>query len=227
MVKILVADDHELFLKGLELILTDYRKNFKLVTAKSYTEIFEIIRKDKDFDLILTDLAMPGAYWLEALEQIHRVLPDTPVIILSAVFEKEIVKQSIDIGAAGYVSKASPNKEILQAIEIVLAGGVYIPQELLDKENDVNLDLLKQEENSLNRTESNPNDIKMLSPRQTDVLQLIARGMSNKQIAYELGITEGTVKLYVTAILKVLGVYNRTAALIKAREWGILKDDGN
>lgn len=100
MVKILVADDHELFLKGLELILTDYRKNFKLVTAKSYTEIFEIIRKDKDFDLILTDLAMPGAYWLEALEQIHRVLPDTPVIILSAVFEKEIVKKSIDIGAA-------------------------------------------------------------------------------------------------------------------------------
>lgn len=111
MVKILVADDHELFLKGLELILTDYRKNFKLVTAKSYTEIFEIIRKDKDFDLILTDLAMPGAYWLEALEQIHRVLPDTPVIILSAVFEKEIVKKSIDIGAAGMFPRLLPIKK--------------------------------------------------------------------------------------------------------------------
>lgn len=140
--------------------------------------------------------------------------------------KKKLLKNPLTSVPRGMFPRLLPIKKSCRP-EIVLAGGVYIPQELLDKENDVNLDLLKQEENSLNRTESNPNDIKMLSPRQTDVLQLIARGMSNKQIAYELGITEGTVKLYVTAILKVLGVYNRTAALIKAREWGILKDDGN
>ena len=225
--KILVADDHELFLKGLELVLSDYRTDFEIVTAKSYTDVFETIANQKDFDLVLTDLAMPGAYWLEALQKIHQELPDTPVIILSAVFEKEIVKKSINIGAAGYISKAAPNQEILQAIDIVLSGGVYIPQDLLDKEDDVNLDLLEQTETNLSNNELDKDAIKQLSPRQTDVLNLIAKGLSNKQIAFELGITEGTVKLYVTAILKLLGVYNRTAALIKAKEWGILKDDSS
>ena len=225
--KILVADDHELFLKGLELVLSDYKPDFEIVTAKSYTDVFETIANQKDFDLVLTDLAMPGAYWLEALQKIHQELPDTPVIILSAVFEKEIVKKSINIGAAGYISKAAPNQEILQAIDIVLSGGVYIPQDLLDKEDDVNLDLLEQTETNLSNNELDKDAIKQLSPRQTDVLNLIAKGLSNKQIAFELGITEGTVKLYVTAILKLLGVYNRTAALIKAKEWGILKDDSS
>ena len=225
--KILVADDHELFLKGLELVLSEYRADFEITTAKSYTEIFEIIAKQKDFDLVLTDLAMPGAHWLEALKKIHTELPETPVIILSAVFEKEIVKKSINIGAAGYISKAASNQEILQAIDMVLAGGVHIPQVLLDSEPDANLDLLKQEEAGLRPVDGNENTHKILSPRQTDVLGLIAKGLSNKQIAFELGITEGTVKLYVTAILKLLGVYNRTAALIKAKEWGLLKDDNN
>ena len=225
--KFLVADDHELFLKGLELVLTDYHNDWELVTAKNYTEIFEIIKQQKDFDLILTDLAMPGAYWLEALEKIHAELPETPVIILSAVFEKEIVKKSINIGAAGYIPKSAPNQDILQAIEIVLAGGAYIPQDLIDREDEDNLDLLKQEESALNATANDCSGNNVLSPRQTDVLNLIAKGLSNKQIAFELGITEGTVKLYVTAILKQLGVFNRTAALIKAKEWGIIKDASN
>ena len=224
--KILVADDHELFLKGLELVLSDYLDNVETITAKSYTDVFEIISQQKDFDLVLTDLAMPGAYWLNALERIHKQLPDTPVIIISAVFEQEIVKKSINIGAAGYVSKAATNDEILQAINIVLSGGVYIPQNLLDKEPDTNLDLLKQTENSLSRNDDQDKP-KSLSPRQTDVLNLIAKGLSNKQIAFELGITEGTVKLYVTAILKLLGVYNRTAAMIRAKEWGLLNNDSN
>ncbi len=225
--KILIADDHELFLKGLALVLSDYRQNMEIITAKSYTEVFNVISQQKNFDLVLTDLAMPGAYWLEALKKIHVELPETPVIILSAVFEKEIIKKSINIGAAGYISKTAPNQEILQAIDLVLAGGVYIPQDLLDKEPDANLDLLEQEEHDLNAQAEFSETTSALSPRQRDVLQLIAKGMSNKQIAFELGITEGTVKLYVTAILKLLGVYNRTAALIKAKEWGIIKDASN
>ena len=98
---------------------------------------------------------------------------------------------------------------------------------MLDKEPDANLDLLEQEEHDLNAQAEFSETTSALSPRQRDVLQLIAKGMSNKQIAFELGITEGTVKLYVTAILKLLGVYNRTAALIKAKELGVLKDDNN
>ncbi len=220
--KILVADDHELFLKGLELILTNHYSDFELITAASYSEIFKIIDKEKDFSLILTDLAMPGAHWREALQQIHQTLPEVPIMVLSAVFEQEIIKKSINIGVSGYVSKASSNKEIIEAIDIILAGGVYIPKELLDKENDPNLDLLKDVEKDIDTNDEKGN-IKNLSPRQLDVLRLIARGLSNKQIAYELGITEGTVKLYITALFRLLKVYNRTSAMIKAHEWGILK----
>lgn len=224
MVKILVADDHELFLKGLELILTNHYPDFVLVTAANYTDIFQIIDKDKNFDLILTDLAMPGANWHDALQKIHQSLPDVPIMILSAVFEKEIIKKSIDIGVSGYLSKSTAHKEIVQAIDIVLSGGIFIPKELLENENDPNLDLLSEIENTAPLKTGSEN-IKSLSPRQFDVLRLIAKGLSNKQIAFELGITEGTVKLYVTAILKLLNVYNRTSAIIKANEWGILKDD--
>ena len=86
--RILVADDHELFLKGLEFILSDVSKDLQLVFAKSYTDIFKILETDRGFNLVLTDLAMPGANWEEAITRIHSTLPETPIIILSAVFDK-------------------------------------------------------------------------------------------------------------------------------------------
>lgn len=91
--RILVADDHELFLKGLEFILSDVSKDLQLVFAKSYTDIFKILETDRGFNLVLTDLAMPGANWEEAITRIHSTLPETPIIILSAVFDKEIVEK--------------------------------------------------------------------------------------------------------------------------------------
>lgn len=216
--RILVADDHELFLKGLEFILQDLVPQPEILVAKNYTEIFAIIEQDQNFNLLLTDLAMPGAYWLEALKKIHHQLPETPVIILSAVFEDEIVRQTLELGAAGYLSKTTPNSEILKAINLVLSGGAYIPQELLDQERNHNPELMIAESQTSGNT-------KLLSPRQQEVIDLIAKGLSNKQIAFELGITEGTVKLYVTAILKLLNVYNRTGAVMKARKMGILNDE--
>ena len=84
--KILIADDHELFLKGLEFILEQNLQNITITTAQDYTEIFSILEQDKDFDLIITDLAMPGANWLTAINKIHNLLPETPIIIISAVF---------------------------------------------------------------------------------------------------------------------------------------------
>ena len=94
--KILVADDHELFLKGLEFILRDFLPEAELVFAKNYQELFNEIGRAADFDLILTDLAMPGANWNEAISRIHAALPETPIIILSAVFDKEIVHKTIE-----------------------------------------------------------------------------------------------------------------------------------
>ena len=129
--RILVADDHELFLKGLEFILSDVDKNLEPVFAKSYTDIFKVLEKDTNFNLVLTDLAMPGANWEDGIMRIHTTLPDTPIIILSAVFDKEIVEKTIEIGVSGYVPKTSSNAVILSAVNLVLSGGVYIPPELL------------------------------------------------------------------------------------------------
>ena len=221
--KILIADDHELFLKGLEIILTDFNPSAELVKAKNYTEMLNIVSKDQSFDLVLTDLAMPGGLWLDALKEIHEKLPETPIIILSAVFEKEIVQKTLDLGASGYIPKTSSNAVIISAVNLVLSGGVYIPAELLKETPVTSL-------NDLKKIEIMPEDIdlkekiKVLSPRQHDVLKLIAEGKSNKQIAYELGLTEGTVKLHVTAILKILNVYNRTGAVAQANNLGLLKN---
>lgn len=222
--KILIADDHELFLKGLELIILDWDSKAEIVKAKDYKELFSIIAKDKSFHLVLTDLAMPGAQWLEALQSIHNQLPETPIIILSAVFDKGIVQKTIEIGAAGYIPKTSSNAVIISAINLVLSGGVYIPKELLQDSLQNGFNMLKD----IEMVPDNSNALepaKILTPRQIEVIRLIAKGKSNKQIAFELGLSEGTVKIHITAILKLLNVYNRTGAVAAATHLGLLKEN--
>ena len=221
--RILIADDHELFLKGLEIILKDFNPEAELVKAKNYAEMLNIINKNQSFDLVLTDLAMPGGIWLEALKEIHEKIPETPIIILTAVFEKEIVQKTLDLGASGYIPKTSSNAVILSAVNLVLSGALYIPAELLRETTDSDLNDLKRIDVVSDSTDLKEK-IKILSPRQLDVLKLIAEGKSNKQIAFELGLTEGTVKLHVTAILKILNVYNRTGAVAQANNLGLLKN---
>ncbi len=223
--KILIADDHELFLQGLLFILQKEYTDATIVTTSSYTGIFNILTKQKDFDLIITDLAMPGANWLEALKKIHQDCPEVPIIIISAVFERSILQKTFDIGVSGYVSKSFPNNLIISAINLVMAGGVYIPQELLRSDSlstpeQINL-LLENIDNS----DTSDNNAKILTPRQMDVLNCLAKGMPNKSIARELGLSEGTVKIHITLILRALEVSNRLSAVREAVKRGIISED--
>ena len=129
--KFLVADDHELFLQGLEFILKKEYPEVDLVLAGDYTQILDILNKQNDFDLLITDLAMPGGNWLEALQKVHSQAPEMPIIVVSAVFDKEILQKTYNIGVSGYVSKSFPNNIIISAINLVLAGGMYIPPDLV------------------------------------------------------------------------------------------------
>ena len=223
--KFLIADDHELFLQGLEFILRKQYPEVQIVLTNSYTGIFDILQKQRDFDLIITDLAMPGANWLEAISRIHSICSDVPIIIISAVFDQEILQKTYDIGVSGYVSKAFPNNIILSAINLVMAGGMYIPPELLN----INLknrqlpihDLIED----LNDSPKSARDNKILTPRQFDVLKCLAEGLSNKQIAYRLGLSEGTVKIHITLLMRALDVGNRMQAVREARHRGLLKED--
>lgn len=225
MMRVLIADDHELFLKGLEFILSDFDDDMSFISARSYTDIRKILEKDKKFDLVLTDLAMPGGNWLEEIDYIHKALPDTPIIILSAVFDKEIVQKTIENGVSGYIPKTSSNEIILGAIHLVKSGGVYIPPELLNATGSQELNELKTINTDNGGKEENQNNSNLFTPRQIDVLKRLAKGESNKMIAYELGLSEGTVKLHVTAILKILKVYNRTGAVIEAAKRGIISQN--
>lgn len=224
--KILIADDHELFLRGLEFILKSEYPTAQICLSKNYTEVFEQLDKSTDFDLIITDLAMPGANWLEALKKIHDMAKDAPIVIISAVFDKEIVQKTLEVGVSGYIPKSSSNAVMLSAINLVLAGGVYIPHELLN--NEIDNQEITQEFQKLKtfgddeKEKSVVANKKKLTPRQIDVVKAIARGLSNKMIAYELGLTEGTVKVHVTVILKVLGVTNRVAAIMEAVKQGYI-----
>ena len=226
--KILIADDHELFLKGLEFILKENLSNPQLVTAQSYTDIFAILEQQQDFDLIITDLAMPGAAWLPALNKIHTLIPETPVIIISAVFDKEILQQTLDIGVAGYIPKTASNNLIISAINLVLAGGMYIPHELLYSTK-INTPENKQPEyyaplKTLEKFAENNKETpqKGLTERQIDIVKCIAEGLSNKQIAYQMSVSEATVKLHINALLRAMGATNRTQAVIKAQKMGVI-----
>ncbi|MCQ2735117.1 MAG: response regulator transcription factor [Alphaproteobacteria bacterium] len=224
--KFLIADDHELFLQGLEFILHKEYPKAEIVSANNYNGIFEILQTQNDFDLIITDLAMPGTNWLEALKKIHTLCLDTPVIIISAVFDREIFQKTFDIGVSGYVSKSFPNSVIVGAINLVLAGGMYIPPEVLkmdiQKVPEPMHELISETDTSKASSASSNNT--KLTPRQLDVLRCLAEGLSNKQIAYQLGLSEGTVKIHITLLMRALEVSNRVMAVKEANKRGLLSD---
>ena len=207
MLKILIADDHELFLDGLRLVLSGLDSNIAIDTVHNHKELQEKADGTVFYDLILTDLAMPGLNWRESLRLLKEHNPETPVVILSAVTESENVLQAVDIGASGFVPKTASSKLILSALQLILSGGLYLPTELLN----------------LSEHTHPPLEHKgLLTPRQLDVLRLMGQSKSNKIIAKELDLSEGTVKLHVTAILKTLNVANRTGAVIAGKKLGLI-----
>lgn len=223
--KFLIADDHELFLQGLEFILHKEYPNAEIVLTNSYTGIFQILEQRKDFDLIITDLAMPGANWLDAISKIHNICSDVPIIIISAVFDKEILQKTYDIGVSGYVSKSFPNSLIISAINLVMAGGMYIPPELLKMSMASSTSNVKDLIKDLDKDKKSAKENRILTPRQMEVLQCLFNGLSNKQIAYKLGLSEGTVKIHITLIMKALDVNNRVSAVREASRRGLISSE--
>lgn len=219
--KILIADDHELFLQGLEFILKKEYPDATIIAAKDYVGIFDVLDNGDVFDLIITDLAMPGANWLTAIKKIHQQAPDTPIIIISAVFDREILQKTFDIGVSGYISKSFPNGLIVSAINLVMAGGMYIPPDVLQMSINTSSQRVREIVRDLDEANTESSE-KVLTPRQMDVLKCLEKGLSNKQIAYKLGLSEGTVKIHITLLMRALDVTNRLAAVRAAVDRGLL-----
>ncbi|WP_207478459.1 LuxR C-terminal-related transcriptional regulator [Arenibaculum pallidiluteum] len=206
--RILIGDDHMLFREGLRRLLEQLSPDASFVDASTFDEVRDIVDAGGAFDLILIDLQMPGWPGFSGIEQLCHAAGDTPVVVISASESQSDVRAALDNGASGYIPKSSSVKIMLSALHLVLAGGIYLPPSVISADTAAAAAV---------ETEA-ARGAHTLTQRQWEVLNCLREGKSNKQIAYELGLSEGTVKIHVTAIFKSLGVKNRTQAVIVASE---------
>ena len=212
--RFLVADDHAVFRVGLLYLLQRLDPEAEVLEASDYAEALEIAEREESIDLILVDLLMPGIEGYSGISSLRDRAPAAPIIVVSARENPADVQASLDNGAMGYLPKSSSSEVMLNAIRLVLAGGMYLPPALLGrKEGDGRADGL---ETSFGRPRLSEQVARSLTRRQRDVMRLLALGRSNKAIAQELELAEGTVKVHVSAIFKALNVTNRTEAVIIA-----------
>lgn len=207
MIKILIADDHALFRDGLVLSLEQLDSEVLILQSANYSQTLKIVQETPQIDMLLVDLDMPDKNWEEGLSELISSAPKTHVVVISATEDIRAIRKVMEKGIKGYITKSSDSKVILAALKLVLAGGTYLPPILLESI-----------ENKSISTQPNGK----LTARQTEVLQYISQGLSNKQIAHEMGVSEATVKLHINAMLKALNATNRTQALVNAQNRGII-----
>jgi DNA-binding NarL/FixJ family response regulator len=208
-VKILVCDDHAVFRDGLRRVLAEIDADAELHEAGGVDEALALAAAHPDLELALLDLHMPGVAGLEGLRRLRAAFPSLPVAVVSAADDPALMRGALDLGAAGFVPKALGRGELAAAFRLVLAGGVYVPQAALaPSAPDV----------TAARRARRRERAAGLTGRQVEVLALLARGLTNKEIGDVLAIAENTVKVHVKAILEALEASNRTEAAVLARE---------
>ena len=200
----LIADDHPLFREAVGQILMTQHPELQVSQAHDIVEVQRCLNTNDTIDLLLLDLHMPGAYGFSAVAFAKTHYPNIPVLVISAHEKPEVMHKAISFGAKGFLSKSAGIDEIQTAVNTVLSGKNYLPE--------VARSYLPppQEEEKCNIVEA----IGTLTPQQYLVVTMVARGLLNKQIAYELDVTEATIKAHLTAIFKKLGVRTRTQVAV-------------
>ncbi|MDG5494113.1 response regulator transcription factor [Niveispirillum sp. BGYR6] len=206
--KVLIADDHPLVRDGLRTVLAVALDRCELFEASDLDEVIRIIDREGDFDLILLDLNMPGNNGFAGLSTLRARYPSLPVVMVSATSDRQLVHEALRHGAAGFVPKSLPRGQIAQALRQVLEGDIYIPSDLTDAPPPTQSG---EDQEILRRIDT-------LTPQQRKVLELVVAGRLNKEIAFELDVTETTVKAHVSAILQKMRVFSRTQAVILANK---------
>ncbi|MAC99571.1 MAG: DNA-binding response regulator [Pseudomonadales bacterium] len=200
---ILIADDHPLFRSALHQALFDgLGDTITLSEVGSITELQQRLGERADWDLVLLDLNMPGAYGFSGLAQMRGQFPQIPVILISAQEESAVARRARDFGASGFIPKSASLEAIQQAVQAVLDGGVCWPEGIDNPPG------MSSEQQQISER------VASLTPQQFRVLTMVCDGLLNKQIAYELDVSEATVKAHVTAIFRKLNVRTRTQAAL-------------
>ncbi|MEH6650839.1 MAG: response regulator transcription factor [Motiliproteus sp.] len=210
MYKLLIADDHPLFREAIADVILARYPDAEILQSENLDDAAVLANEHDDLDLILLDLNMPGMHGLNGLMQLRNESPTIPVVIISAEEEKSVVLQAMTYGAVGFIIKSLPREKMTQALEQVLAGQVYLPSDVIRSNNDNS----RTNRRRIDENAIAPDTLNSLTRRQLLVLERMANGESNKQIAYTLCIAETTVKAHVSAILRKLNVHNRIQAVL-------------
>ncbi len=205
--RVLIVDDHSLIRDGLRSIFVDTYPNCQILEADSMENALETLSHTSDVDLVLLDLNMPNVTRLSGLQQLLERFPSSPVVMVSGVLDRRIVHDALAAGAAGFVPKSLKRSAIVEALEHVMAGEIYVPE-------------LEGEDSAVQEEEAIRAKIESLTPQQKVVLGHLVDGKLNKQIAHELDVSMTTVKAHVSAILQKLNVFSRTQAVILANKVG-------
>ena len=211
--RIMVADDHALVRGGLVQLVKLVEENVEIVEANDFKQTLEFLKEGIPVDLLLLDLLMPGMSGMEGIKKICKDWPEVPVIVVSAREDVAAIRSALAAGAMGYIPKTSSPDVMMSAIKLVLSGGVYVPPHVLGTSSS-NDDPIQERAYA---AESFGNSLEQgyaqLTPRQLEVLDLMALGKPNRDIANDLGLNVGTVKMHSSRIFKTLNVQNRTEAV--------------
>jgi DNA-binding NarL/FixJ family response regulator len=202
--RLLIADDHPLFRGALREAVTGLFREVDIAEAGTFEEVTDLAERGGDVDLILLDLSMPGVRGFSGLMYLRAQYPSMPVVVVSANDDPAVIRRCMEFGASGFIPKTLGIDALRQAVTRVLQGEVWTPPDV---------DLARQSDAE---TAAMIARLATLTPQQVRVLMMLSGGLLNKQIAYELGVSEATVKAHVSAILQKLGVESRTQAVIAA-----------
>lgn len=200
--RFLIADDHPLFRGALRQALEGMFDGVVIVETGSVDEMSKALTEDEDVDLVLLDLNMPGVRGFSGLLFLRAQFPTVPVMVVSATEDPVAIRRCMEIGASGFIPKSLGIEAIRTAVARVLEGGIWTPPDVNVAAKDESSELVAR--------------LASLTPQQVRVLMMLSEGLLNKQIAYELTVSEATVKAHVSAILQKLGVESRTQAVIAA-----------
>jgi DNA-binding NarL/FixJ family response regulator len=208
---ILLVDDHALFREGLKFLLRSLDAALEVDEASDCAKALEHAAA-RSYDLVLLDLKIPGVAGLEALAALRDAVPGAPLVVLSGEDNPGVVRAAIERGAMGFIPKSSTPEVLIQALRLVLARGVYLPPAVLDA---------ARAPASVALPSMGDMMLPGLTPRQMDVLRCVIQGKSNKIIARELDVSEGTVKAHLSSVLRALDARNRTEAVYAAAKLGL------
>jgi len=201
---LLIADDHPLFRGALREAVTGLFDRAEIAEAGTFEEVSDFLERGGEFDLILLDLSMPGVRGFSGLMYLRAQYPGLPIVVVSANDDPAVIRRCMEFGASGFIPKTLGIEALRKAVARVLQGELWTPPDV---------DLTRQSDAETAATIAR---LSTLTPQQVRVLMMLSGGLLNKQIAYELGVSEATVKAHVSAILQKLGVESRTQAVIAA-----------